>query len=296
MLAETIEFLQPAGGGVFVDCTFGRGGHTRALLAELGDSGRVIAIDRDPSAIESGRETLIDTRLTLVHARFSSMEDLIEAHKLREQADGILMDLGVSSPQLDNAERGFSFRADGPLDMRMDPSQGVSAATWLASATEKEIRECLWAFGEERFARRIARKIVEIRQTHRLETTQDLVAAIAQAVPKTKSRIDPATRTFQALRLHVNAELDELSRGLAAACRCLKVGGRVAVIAFHSLEDRIVKRMFRDLSRAHDPFLGPSEKGEFKLITRKPLRPSDDEIARNARSRSARLRVLERTA
>jgi len=294
LLEEAIEFLRPARDGVYVDCTFGRGGHTREILARLGSGGRVIAIDRDPSAVVSGRETLNDARLELVHERFSCLEGILEMRKLREQVDGILMDLGVSSPQLDCAERGFSFRADGPLDMRMDPSQGVSAAAWLAAASEREIRECLWELGEERFARRIARKIVEVRQSRPIETTFELVAAIKQSVPLTNSRIDPATRTFQALRLKVNAELDELTRGLKQACESIKVGGRVVVIAFHSLEDRIVKRLFRNLAQAPDPFAADRRSREFKLVTRKPVRPGAAEIERNQRARSARMRVLER--
>jgi 16S rRNA (cytosine1402-N4)-methyltransferase len=237
---------------------------------------------------------LNDPRLELVHERFSRLEGLLEMRKLREHVDGILMDLGVSSPQLDNAARGFSFRADGPLDMRMDQSQGVSAAAWIAQASERDIRECLWEFGEERFARRIARKIVEIREVHPIASTLDLVAAIKQAVPVTRSRIDPATRTFQALRLKVNAELDELAEGLNQACRCVKIGGRVAVIAFHSLEDRIVKRLFRDLGRPPDPYLMRADAKAYQVLTRKPVRPDATEIERNPRARSARLRVLER--
>ncbi len=294
LLDETIEYLRPQSDGTFVDCTFGRGGHTRRILEDLGKGGRVIAIDRDPSAIESGRETLNDTRLELVHARFSNLGEVLEARQLRERVDGILMDLGVSSPQLDDAARGFSFRAAGPLDMRMDPSSGVSAAEWLAVASEREMRECFWELGEERFGRRIARKIAEVRATQAIATTLDLVDVIQAAVPGSKSKIHPATRTFQALRLKINGELEELTAALDVACSSLRVGGRVVVIAFHSLEDRIVKRRFRDLGRAQDTYGQAPSAVQFRVVTRKPVRPGDAEIARNPRSRSARLRVLER--
>lgn len=294
LLDETIEFLRPRGDGTFVDCTFGRGGHTRRILEDLGKGGRVIAIDRDPSAIESGRETLNDTRLELVHARFSSLGRVLEARQLRERVDGILMDLGVSSPQLDDASRGFSFRAAGPLDMRMDPSTGVSAAEWLAGASERDMRECFWELGEERFGRRIARKIVEARASAAITTTTELADIIQSAVPGTKARIHPATRTFQALRLKVNGELEELDAALDAACASLRVGGRLAVIAFHSLEDRIVKRRFRDLGRTQDSYGQAPSAVQFRVLTRKPVRPDSAETERNPRSRSARLRVLER--
>ena len=294
LLDETIEYLQPQGDGTFVDCTFGRGGHTRRILEELGKGGRVVAIDRDPSAIESGRETLNDTRLELVHARFSSLGQVLEARQLRECVDGILMDLGVSSPQLDDAARGFSFRATGPLDMRMDPSSGISAAEWLATASERDMRECFWELGEERFGRRIARKIAEARATRTIATTLDLVDVIRSAVPGSNTKIHPATRTFQALRLKINGELEELTAALDAACSSLRIGGRVVVIAFHSLEDRIVKRRFRDLGRPQDTYGQAPSPVQFRVVTRKPVRPGDGEIERNPRSRSARLRVLER--
>jgi 16S rRNA (cytosine1402-N4)-methyltransferase len=282
--------------GVYVDCTYGRGGHTREILNRLGSGGRVLAIDCDPSAVESGRGSLIDARFELVHERFSRIGQLLETRQLREQVDGILMDLGVSSPQLDNPQRGFSFRAAGPLDMRMNPSAGPTAAEWLAAASEKELRTCLRELGEERFAGRIARKIVEVRRRDPIVTTLDPVAAIKQAVPAGYARIDPATRTFQAIRLRINSEMEELSTGLRRASECIAVGGRIVVIAFHSLEDRIVKRYFRDLSRP-DPAQPAYDEGpRFRLPARKPLRPSAAEIRRNPRSRSARLRVLERTA
>ena len=293
LLDETIDLLSPAAGTLFVDCTFGRGGHTREILRHLRDDGRLIAIDRDPAAIESGRETLNDERVELVHERFSSLQSLLEARGRWEHVDGILMDLGVSSPQLDDAGRGFSFRADGPLDMRMDPTTGESAAHFIATASEDEIRECLWRLGEERHGRRIARRIVEARQKRRIGTTGDLIDVIRAAVPPTRSRIHPATRTFQAIRLHVNDELGELERGLDAACRALAVGGRAVVIAFHSLEDRIVKRHFRDLARTR---ASGGAGREYRVVTRKPIRPDEAEVGRNPRARSARLRALERVA
>lgn len=296
LLAETIASLNIRPDGLYVDCTYGRGGHTREILRKLGSGGRVLAIDRDPTAVESGREFLSDTRLELVHARFSSVGQLLAMRQSWEQVDGILMDLGVSSPQLDNAERGFSFRAAGPLDMRMDPTVGPTAAEWLAATGEKELRTCFRELGEERFAGRIARKIVELRRQDPIVTTLDLVAVIKQAVPAGYARIDPATRTFQAIRLRINSELEELSTGLTQASETIGVGGRIVVIAFHSLEDRIVKRYFRDLCRPH-PTQPPHGDGpRFRLQTRKPLRPREDEIERNPRARSARLRVLERIA
>ena len=296
LLAEAIELLNIRPDGVYVDCTYGRGGHTQEILQRLGSDGRLLALDRDPAAIESGREFLNDARLELVHERFSSVGRLVDARQLREQVDGILMDLGVSSPQLDDAERGFSFRSAGPLDMRMDPSAGVSAAQWLAGASEKELRECFWELGEERFARRIARKIIEVRKRDPIVTTLELAAVIKQAVPAGKSRIDPATRTFQAIRLRVNSELEELRSGLQQATESIAVGGRIVVIAFHSLEDRIVKRYFREMCRVQDAYMPNSRETKFRLETRKPVRPREAEIQRNPRARSARLRVLERVA
>jgi len=296
LLAETIELLNIRPNGVYVDCTYGRGGHTQVVLKRLGSGGRLLAIDRDPAAIESGRKFLSDTRLELVHERFSKVEELLEERQLREQADGILMDLGVSSPQLDDAERGFSFRGDGPLDMRMDPTNGPTVSDWLTVVGEKELRECLWELGEERYARRIARKIVEVRKKEPITTTLQLATLIKQAVPDGRMKINPATRTFQALRLKINAELEELSLGLRQATENIKIGGRVVVLAFHSLEDRIVKRYFRDLCRPAERYSSDLTTPQFYLHTRKPVRPNEAELSRNPRARSARLRVLERVA
>lgn len=296
LLAATIESLNIRPNGVYVDCTYGRGGHTREILKWIGHGGRVLAIDRDLSAIEAGRKSLIDDRLELIYERFSNVGKLLESRQLREKVDGILMDLGVSSPQLDNADRGFSFRADGPLDMRMDRAQGVTAAEWLAAASESELRTCFRELGEERYSGRIARRIIEARRRDPIVTTLDLVAIIKRAVPASNARINPATRTFQAIRLKINAELEELSNGLRQASDCIGVGGRIVVIAFHSLEDRIVKRYFRNLCRAPFADLPHTDGPRFCLLTRKPLRPPDEEVERNPRARSARLRVLERIA
>lgn len=296
LLAETIGLLNIRPTGVYIDCTYGRGGHTRELLKKLGNGGRLLALDRDPEAIDSGHKTLSDARLELVHERFSRVGQLLEQRQLGEQVDGILMDLGVSSPQLDEAARGFSFRASGPLDMRMDPTTGPTASEWLADASEKELRECFWELGEERYARNIARKIAQVRSHDPIATTLQLATVIREAVPRGNSRIDPATRTFQAIRLKINSELEELSEGLRHATDNLNVGGRVVVLAFHSLEDRIVKRFFRDLCRSEDPYLSKSEGPRFQLQTKKPIRPGDAERKRNPRARSARLRALERIA
>jgi 16S rRNA (cytosine1402-N4)-methyltransferase len=296
LLAETIELLNIRPTGVYIDCTYGRGGHTREVLKKLGSGGRLLALDRDPEAIESGHKTLSDARLELVHERFSRVGQLLQQRQLGEQVDGILMDLGVSSPQLDKAARGFSFRTSGPLDMRMDPTTGPTASEWLAGASEKELRECLWELGEERYARRIARKIAQVRSHDPIATTLQLATVIKEAVPRGNYRIDPATRTFQAIRLKINSELEELSEGLRHAADNLNTGGRVVVLAFHSLEDRIVKRFFRDLCRPVDPYSSKSDGPRFQLQTKKPIRPGDAEREQNPRARSARLRVLERVA
>ena len=296
LLAETIESLNVKPSGVYVDCTFGRGGHSREILGSLGNGGRLIAIDRDPAAIAARSSLDDDKRLELVHEKFSRLEQILEGRQLGGQVDGILKDLGVSSPQLDDADRGFSFRFSGPLDMRMDPGNGQSAAQWLARATETEIRECLYELGEERFGRKIAKRIVEHRKIEAITTTFELVGVIEQVVARGKSRIHPATRTFQAIRLKVNSELEELAEGLRQATAAISVGGRIVVLSFHSLEDRIVKRYFRNVARGPDTLLEPASPVRFRLIVKKPIRPSDVEIQRNPRARSARLRVLERVA
>ena len=296
MLEQCIEQLNIKPGGCYVDCTFGRGGHSTGILEHLNGNGRVIAIDRDPQAIEFGRRNIPDPRVTFRHAKFSQLEHIADELQIDRNIDGILVDLGVSSPQLDTAERGFSFQQDGPLDMRMDTSTGQPAADWLARAKEEEIIECLREFGEERHAKRVARFIVEDRETEPIETTLQLAALVKRAIPRAnRQRIHPATRTFQALRILVNQELEEITKLLEQAVRLLAEGGRMVVIAFHSLEDRIVKRFFRDISR-ETSLQQPLDNRRFQLPFRKPLRPDESEERTNARARSARLRVIERTA
>ena len=287
MVREVLEALRPGQGGVFVDCTLGLGGHTTALL-EAGAT-RVIGIDRDASALAIARERLaaFGERVGYVHDDFRGLGAALQAHGVIEVA-GILADLGVSSMQLDAEGRGFSFRRDEPLDMRMDVREPVSAAVFVADAEEAELARVIFEYGEERFSRRIARAIVHARAESPIETTGRLAAIVRRAIPnKGWQRIDPATRTFQALRIHVNRELDRLDAFLVEAARRLAVGARLVVIAFHSLEDRIVKHTFRAIAADDAP---------WQVVTRRPLSPGDEECERNPRARSARLRVLERCA
>ena len=287
MVREVLEALRPGHGGVFVDCTLGLGGHTTALL-EAGAT-RVIGIDRDASALAIARERLaaFGERVGYVHDDFRGLGAALQAHGVIEVA-GILADLGVSSMQLDAEGRGFSFRRDEPLDMRMDVREPVSAAVFVADAEEAELARVIFEYGEERFSRRIARAIVHARGESPIETTGRLAAIVRRAIPnKGWQRIDPATRTFQALRIHVNRELDRLDAFLVEAARRLAVGARLVVIAFHSLEDRIVKHTVRAIAADDAP---------WQVVTRRPLSPGDEECERNPRARSARLRVLERCA
>jgi 16S rRNA (cytosine1402-N4)-methyltransferase len=298
LLDEAIAGLSPRPGGTYVDGTFGRGGHARALLARLGPHGRLIAIDRDPQAVAAAM-AIGDPRIHAVHARISALGAVLDAAGVRT-ADGMLFDLGVSSPQLDDPTRGFSFRADGPLDMRMDPTRGRSAAQWLATAAEPEIREVIRDYGEERFAKQIAAAIVAARASEPIRTTRQLADLVGAAVRTREPGQNPATRTFQALRIFVNRELEEVSLMLPVATERLAAGGRLAVISFHSLEDRIVKRFFAHAARPELPADLPIRASEMpaallKLVGR-AQRPSDAELARNPRARSARLRVAERTA
>lgn len=297
LLSQALDALAVVPAGSYVDCTFGRGGHARAILERLGPDGRLLALDRDPAACAAGAELASDPRFELVHARFSRLEALLAARGRLGATSGVLMDLGVSSPQLDDPERGFSFSASGPLDMRMDPAQGPSCAEWLNAAKQTDIADCLWEYGEERYSRRIARAIVAARQRAPLKTTGELAALVAGAVPRRPARIHPATRTFQALRILINDELGELRAGLEQAARALALGGRLVVISFHSLEDRIVKRYFRELTRPAEQKASAAASGkEFRLVQRKPVTADDAEIARNPRARSANLRALERAA
>ena len=300
MLAtEALAGLALEAGGYYVDATFGRGGHTALILQALGPEGRVLALDRDPQAVAAGqRHFAHEVRLTLAHASFADLAALVPAHAHQHPCRGVLFDLGVSSPQLEDPRRGFSFRADGPLDMRMDPTRGEPVSAWLARARVDEIRQVIATFGEERFARRIAQAIVTRRSKGALENTAELASLVAGAVRTREPGKHPATRTFQALRMFINDELGQLERGLHAALEVLTAGGRLVVISFHSLEDRVVKRFMQRESQV-DPALGelpaiPAEaRPRLKLIGRK-LRPSEEELARNPRARSALLRVAER--
>ena len=299
LAAEALAGLALEAGGYYVDATFGRGGHTALILQALGPEGRVLALDRDPQAIEAGRKQFAhEVRLTLIHASFADLAALVPAHAQQHSCRGVLFDLGVSSPQLDDPRRGFSFRAAGPLDMRMDPTRGQPVSSWLARASLDEIRQVIATFGEERFARRVAQAIVARRSTAPLEDTADLAALVAGAVRTREPGKHPATRTFQALRMFINDELGQLERGLTGALEVLAPGGRLAVISFHSLEDRAVKRFLQRAARV-DPALGklpviPAEaRPRLKLIGRK-LRAAPAEITRNPRARSALLRVAER--
>jgi 16S rRNA (cytosine1402-N4)-methyltransferase len=299
MLAEVLEALQPRDGGRYIDGTFGGGGYSRAILEAANCC--VLAIDRDPEAIERGEQlaALYRGRLSLMRGEFSNM-DTYFAEQGPEKSDGVVLDLGVSSFQLDDAERGFSFREDAPLDMRMSKS-GKSAAELVNEIDEKGLADILAQLGEERQARRVARAIVAARPISR---TKELAEIVAKALGPAALRqpIHPATRTFQALRIHVNEELNELERGLEAAERVLKAGGRLAVVAFHSLEDRIVKRFLADRSREtpagsrHLPGKPSWNRQTFRLLWSRPRMPSAAEIERNPRARSARLRAAERTA
>lgn len=295
LVSEVIDALAIQHGDTIVDGTFGAGGYTKAMLAA--GAGRVIGFDRDPEAIEAGRSLVPDPRLTLVEERFSLMDRALSERGIH-QVDAIALDIGVSSMQLDRAERGFSFQADGPLDMRMSRS-GMTAAEYLNSAEEADIARVLRDYGEEPRARAIARAIVAARP---VERTAELAAIVRRAAGfRAGQKSDPATRTFQAIRIHLNAELDELEQGLAAAERSLRPGGRLAVVTFHSLEDRIVKRFFRERSGGspagsrHRPALADPNEPTFERVA-KPVSPTERELARNPRARSARLRSAVRTS
>lgn len=283
--------------GVYVDATFGRGGHATALLAVLGEDSRVVALDRDPAAVAAGEEMArSEPRLTICHGRFSDLRQVLASLGI-ESVQGVLMDLGVSSPQLDDPERGFSFLRSGPLDMRMDPSSGISAAQWLNSASEQEIAEVLKSFGEERYAKRIAAAIVAARP---VSETLELAELVRAAQPRATPGKHEATRVFQAIRMCVNDELGELESGLRQAFEMLSAGGRLAVISFHSLEDRMVKRFFRSLTAPPAlprrlPVRADAHRVTARLVAG-PVRAGAAERSRNPRSRSAVLRVLEKTA
>lgn len=294
-----MEALRVQPSGIYMDATFGRGGHSAALLQRLAENGRLIAIDRDPAAVQVARERLArDRRFTIQQGNFAMLEHFAEAEAVSGRVNGVLFDLGVSSPQLDDPERGFSFLRDGPLDMRMDPRCGESAADWVARAREAEIADVLKTYGEERFAKRIARAIVHARQTTPITRTAQLADIVAAAHPAWERDKHPATRVFQALRIHINRELEELEAALPQAVRVLAPGGRLAVISFHSLEDRIVKRYMRreakgeDSSRHRPPPTGAAAPA-LRVIGKAQF-PNDSETSVNPRARSAVLRVAER--
>ncbi|MEN8213012.1 MAG: 16S rRNA (cytosine(1402)-N(4))-methyltransferase RsmH [Pseudomonadota bacterium] len=302
LLQEAVDALALRPDGLYVDATFGRGGHSALILQQLGDAGRLIALDRDPEAVKSAAAVIGgDSRFSIEHASFDRLEKLCVKLGIKGEIDGVLLDLGVSSPQLEDAQRGFSFMHDGPLDMRMNPDDGITAAAWLAEASREQIKQVLSEYGEERYSGRIASAIVAQRQSRPLTTTMQLVELIEQAVPRRDPGKHPATRSFQAIRIRINQELQQLSAVLEQALSVLRPGGRLAVISFHSLEDRIVKRFMRDHSRVDQlpksvPVMASQmTKPRLKLVG-KALAPSSAEIRENPRARSSRLRVAEKSA
>jgi 16S rRNA (cytosine1402-N4)-methyltransferase len=301
LLDAALDGLRVMAEGCYVDGTFGRGGHARAILARLGSAGRLYALDRDPEAVAHARAAFGDEpRLYVERGSFADLLDFAERQGIAGRVDGLLLDLGVSSPQLDDPSRGFSFQSDGPLDMRMDPGSGESAADWLARASEREIATVLRDYGEERFASRIARAVVQARTTVPLRTTAALAALVARASPARDPHKHPATRTFQAIRIYVNRELEALAQCLEQSLKVLAGGARLVVISFHSLEDRIVKRFMRDRARGEVlprglPVTGTPAPGELRLVG-KAIRPDAAEVAANPRARSAVLRIAERVA
>ena len=302
LLHEAVDALAIKPEGVYVDGTFGRGGHSRAILDRLGPNGRLIAIDRDPLAIDAGALLASqDKRFSLHHAAMSELNKVLKAatESNEQVVDGMLADLGVSSPQLDVEERGFSFRFNGPLDMRMDTSRGETVEEWLNRADEQEIGEVIWRYGEERFARQIARAVVAARVIGRIRTTRELAELVGKTVRTREPGQNPATRTFQALRIFINQELEEVEKVLPQAVTSLRTGGRLVVIAFHSLEDRIVKRFMQNAAKAdHLPSKLPIRANEVNdatlRIMGKPVRPTESEIAANPRARSAIMRTAEK--
>jgi 16S rRNA (cytosine1402-N4)-methyltransferase len=301
LLEESLEALAINPNGIYLDGTFGRGGHARALLACLGRDGSLLALDRDAAAVAVGAAMAhSEPRLAVEHASFSQIEQVAKRRGVFGRVNGLLLDLGVSSPQLEEPARGFSFSADGPLDMRMDASKGQTAARWLAGAKEAEIARVLREYGEERYAGRIARAIVRARSEGPVATTRALAQIVAAASPVMGPGKHPATRTFQAIRIHVNRELDEVRACLASVCGLLAAGGRLVVISFHSLEDRIVKRFIRDEARGEQfPRGVPVKARETNARLRavgKPVRPARAEVEANPRARSAVMRVAERLA
>jgi len=300
LLDEAVELMAIKPDGIYVDGTFGRGGHSERILNLLNESGRLYAIDRDPEAIAVAKEKFNDPRFEIISGPFSGLADYISERELTGKIDGVLLDLGVSSPQLDDAQRGFSFMRDGPLDMRMDPTSGQSAANWLNHADASDIAWVLKTFGEERFSKRIATAVVEFREKKPLETTLELAKLIDVAMPFREKGKHPATRSFQAIRIYINSELDEIEHVLNAAVEVLAPEGRLSVISFHSLEDRMVKRFIKKQSQGESaPFGLPLTESQLnKSKTLKALgkarKPSEKEVELNPRSRSSVLRIAER--
>ncbi|CAH9019331.1 16S rRNA (cytosine(1402)-N(4))-methyltransferase RsmH [Candidatus Nitrosacidococcus sp. I8] len=304
LLFESIHALNIQENGIYIDATFGRGGHSRAILAKLSTKGTLLAIDKDPEAIAVGQKLAQqDKRFSIIHAPISNLEKIAADMGWMNQVHGILFDLGVSSPQLDSPERGFSFLHPGPLDMRMDCKSGQSAAEWLAQAEEGEISDILKKYGEERYAQRIARAITNARNTQELINTQQLAQIISQANPSWEKKKHPATRSFQAIRIFINRELEELYDALEQAKSVLAVGGHLAIISFHSLEDRIIKQFFKKNSQNENTYL-PSylpitenqQQSPIFRVLGKPIVPNLDETTHNPRSRSAKLRIAQKVA
>ena len=299
LLDEVMDALKVRPEGYYIDATFGRGGHSAAILEQLNEQGRLLALDRDPQAIAFGRERFADEpRIEFEHINFNQVADVLAQRQLESNIDGVLMDLGVSSPQLDDAGRGFSFMHNGPLDMRMDTTRGESASEWLMRVELEELVTVLKRYGEEKFARRIAHGIIEARQQQPITETAQLVSIIEKAMPVKEKHKHPATRSFQAIRMHINQELQSIETGLEAMLGALRPGGRLAVISFHSIEDRLVKRFMkakvtRPVLPKNLPVFDTDEAPPYRLVG-KPRTASPQELEANPRSRSARLRVLER--
>jgi len=298
LLPESLAGLAIKSDGFYIDGTFGRGGHSRAILAQLGTRGRLVAFDQDPEAVAYAKASITDSRFDIVYGSFADLHSVAEQAGWMEKVDGILLDLGVSSPQLDEAERGFSFMREGPLDMRMNPAAGLSAKDWLIAVEEAKLAQVLKHFGEERFAYKIARAVSHDAKAGLVNTTKDLADLVSRVVPKKDKHKHPATRTFQAIRIAVNGELDALKQVLDASLAVLAPGGRLSVISFHSLEDRIVKQFMRDQSQVKDlfpdlPILVATSEARLKRIG-KAIFPSEEECLQNVRSRSAVLRVAEK--
>lgn len=299
LLDEAVAALAIKADGVYLDGTFGRGGHSAAILAQLGPQGRLLAMDQDPQAVAAAQQKFAeDARFQIEQRNFEALEDFVAEQGLLHKVDGVLLDIGVSSPQLDDASRGFSFLKSGPLDMRMNPEAGQSAAEWLAQVEEYDLVTVLMHLGEEKFARRIAHAIVQYRQQAEINDTVQLANIIAEAIPVKDKKKHPATKSFQAIRIFINRELEVLEHALQAAVNVLSVGGRLAVISFHSLEDRMVKRFFRDISRGPQlpkdiPIMAKDLQQPYRLVG-KAIKPGQLELQQNPRARSSVLRVLER--